>query len=80
MELKVLTSFFMWCTIINAGILLLTSLVMLPLGDFAYKMHNKFFPMKKETFTVVMYCFIGIYKVLIFVFCAVPWIALAIIS
>jgi len=79
MDTQVLTAFFMWCTILNAGLLMLTFL-MTVIGDFVYTMHSKFFAMPRETFNVVLYSFLGIYKLLVFVFNVVPWIALLIVG
>ncbi len=36
--------------------------------------------MPRETFNVVLYSFIGVYKLLVFVFCVVPYLALLIIQ
>jgi amino acid transporter len=43
MEIQTLTTFFMWCTIINLGLLILTSIACIFLADFSYRMNNRFF-------------------------------------
>ena len=78
MNIQILTSFFMWCTIINMSLLILSFLILAFAGDVAYKIHSKWFPMPRETFNVVLYSFIGMYKILVFVFNLVPWLALTI--
>jgi len=72
----------MWCTILNVAFLVLSFLVVaFGFGsDFVYRMHSKWFPMPRETFNVVIYSFIGVYKIFVFVFNIVPWIALTIIG
>ena len=80
MDIQMLTRFFMWCTILNIGLLVLASLLLTFAGDFVYKIHSKWFPMQRETFNVVLYSFLGIYKTIVFVFNVVPWAALAIIG
>jgi len=82
MNIEMLTEFFMWCTILNVAFLVLSlSVVAFGFGgDFVYRMHSKWFPMPQETFNTVMYSFIGIYKIFVFVFNIVPWIALTIIG
>ena len=80
MNMLMLTGFFMWCTILNAGLLVITSLMFLCAGDFIYRLHGRWFPMPRETFNAIMYAFIGLYKILVIVFCAVPWAALAILG
>ena len=49
-------------------------------GDFVYKLHSKWFPMPRDKFNVVLYSFIGMYKIVVFAFNVVPWAALAIIG
>ena len=60
------------------GLLALSFLILAFAGDFAHRIHSKWFPMPRETFNVAIYSFIGIYKIIIIVFNIVPWAALAI--
>ncbi len=80
MDIQMLTSFFMWCTILNVGCLVLSFLMLAFAGDFVYRMHTKWFPMQRETFNVVLYSFLGTYKMLVIFFNVVPWAALAMIG
>ena len=80
MDIEMLTKFFMWCTILNMGLLMFSFLILAFAGDFVYRTHSKWFPMPRETFNVVVYSSIGMYKIIVFVFNVVPWAALAIIG
>ncbi len=80
MNIEMLTRFFMWCTILNFGFLMFSFLFLVFGGDFVYKVHNKWFPMPRETFNVVLYSFLGMYKLVFLVFNIIPWAALAIIK
>ncbi|MFO7976235.1 MAG: hypothetical protein R6V12_16555 [Candidatus Hydrogenedentota bacterium] len=80
MDIEILTRFFMWCTIVNVALFALAFLFLVFASDFVYRMHGKWFPMPRETFNVVLYCYLGVYKLLILVFNLVPWVALAIIG
>ena len=80
MDIQMLTRFFMWCTILNMGLLVLSSLILAFAGDFVYRIHGRWFPMPRETFNVVLYSFILMYKIIVLAFCAAPWAALAIIG
>ena len=80
MDIQILTRFFMWCTILNMGLLILSFLILAFAGDFVYRIHGKWFPMPRETFNVVLYSFIGIYKLVVLIFNVVPWAALEIIT
>ena len=80
MDIQMLTSFFMWCTILNMGLLVFSFLILAFAGDFVYRIHGKWFPMPRETFNVVLYSFIGMYKIIVLVFNAIPWAVLTIIG
>jgi len=77
MDIQTLTKFFMWCTILNLGLLIFSFLMLAFAGDFVYMMHGKWFPMPRERLNAVIYSFIGFYKIIVIVFNVVPWIALA---
>lgn len=72
--------FFMWCTIINFGLLMFSFLLLMLAGDFIYRIHSRWFPMSRETFYTVCYSFVGLYKLAVIVLNAVPWAVLAIIG
>jgi len=80
MDIQTLTSFFMWCTIINTGFLIFLALVYLLVPNVTYRLQSRFIPISRETFDIVFYSFIGIFKVLVLIFFVVPWIALLIIG
>ena len=80
MDIHMLTSFFMWCTILNMSLFVFSFLILAFAGNFVYKIHSKWFPMPRETFNVVFYSFIGMYKIIVLVFCVIPWAVLAIIG
>ena len=82
MDIEMLTQFFMWCTIINVALLVLSFFVVaFGFGsDFVYRIHSKFFPMPRDTFNAAIYLLIGIYKIFVFIFNIVLWIAFTIIG
>lgn len=81
MGIGTLTTFFMWCTILNAGLLVLSSVVMcFCAGDWVYGIHSKWFRISRESFNVAMYSFIGLYKILVIVFNVIPYAALLIVG
>ena len=80
MDIQTLTTFFMWCTIINLGLLILTSLVCIFLADFSYRMNNMFFSISREAFNIGLFSFIALFKIFVIVFNIVPYIALLIIG
>jgi hypothetical protein len=70
----------MWCTIINGGLLLFSTLVMIIMPNFVYKVQSLWFPIPRQTFDVVIYSFLGLFKVLFIVFNIAPYAALLIIA
>lgn len=80
MDIQALTSFFMWCTIINVGLLLFLGLIYLLAPNLAWRLQSRWIPISRETFDVVFYSFIGFFKVVVLVFNLVPWLALLIIA
>jgi hypothetical protein len=80
MDIDSIRAFFMWCTILNFALLLLSSLVCICAGDWVYTIHSKLFSVSRETFNVAVYSFIGLYKILVIVFNLIPYIALSIIA
>ena len=80
MDIISVRAFFMWCTIINGVLMILSFLICAFAGDWVYRMHSIWFTIPREAFNVAIYCFIGIYKMLFWFFNLIPFIALVIIS
>ena len=80
MELETLTAFFKWCSVINLGIYIVWVLLVLWAPDFIYRAQTKWIPISRETFGVAMYAFMGAFKIVLIVFCIVPYLSLLIIS
>ncbi|MHC4132924.1 MAG: DUF6868 family protein [Planctomycetota bacterium] len=80
MDIATLKMFFLWCTIVNAALLLLSSLVCILFGDFSYRMNHRFFSISRQEFNVIIVSFIALLKIFVLVFNLVPYIALAIIE
>ena len=80
MDIDTLRAFFMWCTIINAALLVLSSIICAFARDWVYGVHSKWFPIPKETFNVVLYSFVGVFKMLVMIFNVTPYIALLVMG
>ena len=76
MDLNTLRSFFMACTILNGILLIVISLVLMTAGGWVYRLHERWFPMSRATFTAIIYAFLGVYKIIVIAFNLVPWIVL----
>ncbi len=80
MDMQALKRFFMWCTIINGALLTIWVITFMLIPDIVYKTQNMWFPIPKETFNLIFYSFIGLYKIIFLTFNAIPYIALVIIG
>jgi hypothetical protein len=80
MDIQTLTQFFMWCTIINGGILALWTVFCMFAPNLVYRTQNRWFPIPRETFDILIYSFLGLFKIFFLVFNVVPYVALVIIG
>ena len=80
MNIELTREFFGWCTLINMGLLLYWSLMLLFARGFIYRMHTKFVPLGEERFNAIHYAGMAIFKLMIFVFNLVPWVVLHILG
>lgn len=80
MSIDQLRELFMWMSIINVALLLLSFLMTASMGGFIYRMHSRWYPMSREAFNVAIYKMIGEFKLAVIVFNVVPYIGLVIIS
>lgn len=80
MDIQTLTQFFMWCTIINGALFTLWITIYSLAPDLVFRTQSKWFPTPRETFNVVFYSFLGLFKIVFLVFNVVPYIALLIVG
>ena len=78
MDIHTLTEVFKWCTIINGGLFALSLIILTAAPNWVYRTQSKFFPMPRETFNVMLYGLIGLYKIVFLVGNVIPFIALKI--
>lgn len=81
MDIQMLKEFFMWCTIIDGSVLILWTLAFTIMPNLVFKSQNWVFPkMTREKFDLIMYSFIGIFKIFFIIFNLVPFLVLLIIA
>lgn len=76
MDIPTLTSFFMWCSLINGALLIIWTLALMLAPDLVYRTQSRWFPISRESFNLVIYSFIGLFKIFFLMFNLVPYIAL----
>lgn len=80
MDIQALTAFFMWCTIINVALFAWAAVWFMVAPDFIYRVQSRFVPLPRETYNMVVYAFLGGFKIVIITFNVVPWLALLIVG
>jgi hypothetical protein len=78
MEISILKSFLLWCSIINGGMLLISSAMLIFAGGWVYAIHSRLFGISRDAFNIIIECFIGLYKMSWLMLNVVPYIALVI--
>ncbi|PSL19091.1 DUF6868 family protein [Shimia abyssi] len=76
MTLEALSSFFGWMSVIHYAILVFASIMMLAARDWATSLHARMFDIGQNDVRRTYYNWLGAYKLLIFVFALVPWLAI----
>jgi len=79
-SIEVLTTFFGWCSVINIGVLVLTTVVLMLMKDAISSIHAKLFGVNQENLPLIYFGYLGNYKVAILVFNLVPYLALKLMA
>lgn len=79
MTIEQLLPFLGWCTVLNWGMLLIWALMVMFAHDFTYRMQTMFFDISKDQFIQIHYKAMVQFKILVFMFNFIPYLALRII-
>ncbi len=80
MSIETLTTLFGWCSVINITILLLTTFLLIGFKDLVSKVHGKMFGISQQSTSLIYFNYLGNYKIAIFIFSLVPYLALKIMG
>lgn len=80
MPIEVIRSTLAWCTVINWALLLVWFLFFTLGHDWTYKIHGKWVNLSVEQFDTINYGGMALYKIGIFLFNLVPYLALRIVG
>lgn len=80
MDLSSLQNFLLWCLLINLGIYIFSAVCVMAMRRFMAGLHSKLFGISDDTASMVIYQYLGAYKLLLIVFNLVPWIAVQLIG
>ncbi len=79
-DLKLLTDFFLWCTLINGGVLILWTLLIVFLPDLIYQSQVRWFAIERGRYDAIMYSLLGLFKLLFIIFNLTPLLVLLILT
>jgi hypothetical protein len=80
MSIEVMRDFFLWCTVINYGLLLWWFLFFAFAHDWIQRIHGRWFRLSREQFDAVHYAGMAVFKIGIILFNLVPFIVLYIVG
>lgn len=80
MNIEILTAFLGWCTAINFGLLLWWFLLITLGHDWTWRLHSRWFRLSVERFDAIHYAGMAYFKLTVFVFNLVPYLALRIVT
>jgi len=81
MDIEILKDFFMWCSIISCSIMVFWTVIFWIMPDMVLKSQRWIFPtVTREQYTLIMYSFIGMFKIMFIIFNLIPYLALLIIA
>jgi len=80
MDIATLTEFFGWMTVVNMGLLALSTVMMLLLRGVAIKMHAKMFDLDERDLNRAYFQYLGNFKILVIAFNLTPYIVLKIMG
>ena len=69
-----------WCALINMGLLAWWLLFIILAHDWTWRFHSRWFSLTRERFDAIHYQGMALYKISIFLFNLVPWLALHIVA
>jgi hypothetical protein len=78
--LETIRAFLGWCTLLNYGMLVIWFLVFLFARNWMRKLHTRWFRLPAARFDAMHYAGMGLYKLGIFLFNLVPYVALVIVG
>ena len=77
-SLEALERFFGWCTLLNTGLLVIATIVAGPMREWTARIHGKMFGVSEADLSRAYFQYLAQYKIAIFIFNLVPYLALKI--
>ena len=69
-----------WCSLMNSGVLVFWFVMLVLARGFVYGVHSALFKVSRERFDEIHYNLMGFFKLSVFLFNLVPYLALLIVT
>ena len=76
MSIEQLTQFFGWCSVINIGVLIVTTIALVAFKGAVSKVHTRMTGVPEAALSGLYFQYLGFYKIAVIVFNLVPYVAL----
>ena len=80
MTLDQLTELFKWMTVINVIVFLVSAVLTIMFKGFVCRMHGLIFGIDKEAVPMVLYKYLGTYRIFILTFNLIPYVSLLLLK
>ena len=80
MTIETIRTFLGWCTVINIGLFMLSSILIIAIRGTASRIHGKMFNLDEKSISQAYFQYLGQYKIAIIVFNIVPYFALKVMG
>ena len=80
MSIEMVRDAFLWCAVINYGVLLIWFLFFIMGRDFMHRLHGRWFQLSRQQFDIIHYAGMAIFKLGIILLNLVPYVALRIVG
>lgn len=79
-EINTLTAFLGWCSILNIGVLMFSTLTLMLMKESIINLHSKLFGINQSHLPEMYFQYLANYKIAIIVFNLVPYITLKLLN
>lgn len=80
MTIETIRAFLGWCAVINVGLFMLSSILIIAIRGTVSRIHGKMFNLDEKYISQVYFQYLGQYKIVIIVFNIVPYFALKVMG
>ena len=80
MAMETWATFLGWCTVINIGVLLFSTVAIMIFKDPVVRLHSKLFGLNADDLPMMYFNYLGNYKIAIYMLNLVPYIALKVMA